>query len=100
VAASLRRSYGIAMGNVYGSCAFNITIISIADLFHTEGPLLREMQGAHFAAALAALTLMTMGYLVFKGCQPGAFAPMRLLASVIPVVYVGALYVVYVLGQA
>jgi cation:H+ antiporter len=100
VAASLRRSYGIAMGNVYGSCAFNVTIIFIADFFHTRGPLLREMQGAHFAAALGALGLMGMGYLLFKSCQSRAFAPFRALAPAIPIVYVGALYVVYVLGQA
>src|SRR3990170_7463978 len=100
VAASLRRSYGIAMGNVYGSNAFNIAIISIADLFHAEGPLLREMQSAHFAAAGAALMLMTMGYLVFKSCQSRAFASVRVLAPAIPVVYVGALYLVYTLGQA
>jgi cation:H+ antiporter len=99
VAASLRRSYGIAMGNVYGSCAFNVTIIFIADFFHSR-PLLREMEAAHFAAALAALGLMAMGYFVFKGCQGRAFAPLRALAPAIPVVYVGALYVVYVLGQA
>ncbi len=98
VAASLRRSYGIAMGNVYGSCAFNITIISIADLFHAEGPLLREMQAAHFAAALAAFALMALGYLVFKSYQSRAFASMRFLAPVIPIVYVGALYIVYSLG--
>jgi cation:H+ antiporter len=100
VAASLRRSYGIAMGNVYGSCAFNITIIFIADFFHTRGPLLREMDAAHFAAALAALGLMAMGYLVFKSCQARAFAPFRALVPAIPVVYVAALYAVYVLGQA
>src|SRR3972149_127790 len=100
VAASLRRSYGIAMGNVYGSNAFNIAIISIADLFHAEGPLLREMRAAHFAAAGAALMLMTMGYLVFKSCQSRAFASVRVLAPAIPVVYVGALYLVYTLGQA
>jgi cation:H+ antiporter len=100
VAASLRRSYGIAMGNVYGSCAFNVTIIFIADFFHTRGPLLREMRAAHFAAALAAFGLMGMGYLVFKACQSRAYAPLRALAPAIPFVYVGALYAVYVLGQA
>ncbi|MEX2164962.1 MAG: hypothetical protein WD823_12055 [Sulfuricaulis sp.] len=100
VAASLRKSYGIAMGNVYGSNAFNITIIFIADFFHTKGPLLREMQSAHFAAALAALALMTMGYFVFKSFQSRTFAPMRYLTPAIPVIYVGALYVVFVLGQA
>lgn len=100
VAASLRRSYGIAMGNVYGSCAFNVTIIAIADLFHTGGPLLREMQAAHFAAAVAAFGLMGMGYLILKSCQSRGYAPLRAMAPAIPIVYVGALYVVYVLGQA
>jgi len=99
ITASLRRSYGIAMGNVYGSCAFNVAIVSIADLFH-EGPLLRAMGSAHFAAAIAALMLMSMGYLVFKAFHTRAFAPMRILAPVIPVVYVVALYVVFALGQA
>jgi len=99
VAASLRRSYGIAMGNVYGSCAFNITIISIADLFYTEGPLLRAMDGAHFAAALAALVLMSMGYAVYRLCRSNALAPARLVTSAIPVLYVGSLFAVFVLGQ-
>jgi len=99
VAASLRRSYGIAMGNVYGSCAFNITIISIADLFYTEGPLLRAMDGAHFAAALAALALMSMGYAVYRLCRSNALAPARLVTSAIPVLYVGSLFAVFVLGQ-
>lgn len=99
VAASLRRSYGIAMGNVYGSCAFNVTIVFIADFFHTRGPLLREMEAAHFAAALAAFGLMAMGYLVFKACHERAYAPFRALVPAIPLVYVGALYVVYALGQ-
>ena len=99
VAASLRRSYGIAMGNVYGSCAFNVTIISIADLFHTRGPLLREMQGAHFAAALSALVLMALGYAVLRYCRLQELRPARLVAAAIPVIYVAALFVVYTLGQ-
>ncbi len=99
VAASLRRSYGIAMGNVYGSCAFNITIISIADLFYTEGPLLRAMDGAHFAAAISALALMSMGYAVYRLCRSDALTPARLVTATIPVLYVVALFVVYALGQ-
>ncbi len=98
VAASLRRSYGIAMGNVYGSCAFNIAIVAIADLFH-DGPLLRAMEGAHFAAALAALVLMAMGYGVLKSVQASALPRARLATAAIPVVYVVALYAVFTLGQ-
>jgi cation:H+ antiporter len=98
VAASLRKSYGIAMGNVYGSCAFNVTVVCIADFFHPQ-PLLGEMQAAHFAAALAAFALMAMGYLVFKSFQAPAYARARLLVPAIPVVYIAALFVVYTLGQ-
>lgn len=99
VAASLRRSYGIAMGNVYGSCAFNITVIAIADLFYTEGPLLRAMEGAHFAAAIAAFALMSMGYAVYRLCGSGTLTPARLVTAAIPVLYVVSLFVVYILGQ-
>jgi cation:H+ antiporter len=99
IAASLRRSYGIAMGNVYGSCAFNVTIIFITDFFHQRGPLLREMGPAHFAAAIAAFVLMGMGYLVFKSFQSRGFAAARALTPAIPLVYVGALYLVFRLGQ-
>ncbi len=99
VAATLRKSYGIAMGNVYGSNAFNVSILFFSDLF-SPAPLLGKMQGAHFAAGLAALALMLMGYLVWKGVQRPAFARARLLAPAIPVVYLGALYIVYTLAQA
>lgn len=98
VAATLRKSYGIAMGNVYGSNAFNVSILSISDLF-SDAPLLTKMGGEHYAAACGALLLMSMGYLVWKGCQSPAYAKARVLAPVIPVVYIGALYVVYTLAQ-
>lgn len=98
VAATLRRSYGIAMGNVYGSNAFNVTILFFSDLF-SDTPLLAKMQPAHYAAALGALALMTMGYLVWKGVQGKSFAWGRSLAPAIPVVYLGALYIVYTLAQ-
>jgi len=99
VAATLRRSYGIAMGNVYGSNAFNVSILFFSDLF-SDTPLLAKMQSAHYAAALGALALMTMGYLVWKGVQRPVYARARALAPAIPVVYIGALYVVYTLAQA
>ncbi len=98
VAATLRKSYGIAMGNVYGSNAFNVCIFFFSDLF-SDVPLLGKMEGAHYAAAIAALALMGMGYLVWKAVQAPAYAKWRVLAPAIPVVYIGALYVVYTLAQ-
>jgi cation:H+ antiporter len=98
VTAALRRSYGIAMGNVYGSNAFNVVIFPLSDLFH-EGPLLREMGMPHFAAAGGAMLLMGMGYVVWRACQRGALGAARLLTPAIPLVWVGALYLVFRLAQ-
>lgn len=100
VTAALRKSYGIVLGNVYGSCFFNIFIVTVADLFHTKGPLLREMGGAHFAAAGAAFLLMSMGYLLVKSADKQRLSWARALAPAIPVVYLGGLYAVFTLGQA
>ena len=99
VTAALRRSYGIAMGNVYGSNAFNVTIFSISDLFH-EGPLLGEMGAPHFVAAGGALLLMGLGYAVWKACQSRILGRARVLTPAIPVVWVAALYLVYRLAQS
>lgn len=99
IAATLRKSYGIVIGNVYGSNAFNISIIFFADLFHGEGPLLGAMGTTHYVAAAAALGLMAMGYVILRSCQTQAMTWGRVLTPAIPVVYVGALYVVFTLGQ-
>ncbi len=98
IAACFRKSYGIAIGNVYGSCAFNVSIITIADLFH-DGPLLRAMEGAHYVAATGAFLLMSMGFLVIRSCQTPTMALARVLTPALPVVYIVALYLVYAMAS-
>jgi cation:H+ antiporter len=99
IAAAFRKSYGIVIGNVYGSCAFNVAIFFFADLFHTKGPMLGVMGKEHFVAAVAAITLMGMGYIIIRACQKATMGWARGLTPAIPVVYVVALYFVFTLGQ-
>lgn len=99
VAAALRKSYGILVGNVYGSCAFNIFIFFVSDLFYVEGPLLATMQPAHFAAAAGAFILMGMGYLIMRGAAEERLAWAKRITPAIPMVYFAALYLVFTLGQ-
>ena len=98
ITACFRKSYGIAIGNVYGSCAFNVFVITIADLFH-DGALLGAMERAHFVAAAAAFLLMSMGFLALKSCQTSTMALARVLTPAIPVVYIVGLYLVYVVAK-
>jgi cation:H+ antiporter len=100
IAAAMRRSYGIVVGNVYGSCAFNILVVFFADLFYREGPLLGAMGPPHFAAAIAALVLMSTGWMVAKSYRSSSLAWSSKLAPAIPVIYIAALYWVYMLAQA
>lgn len=99
IAAALRRSYGIVLGNVFGSCAFNVSIIFFADLFHPSAPLLGTMQNAHFVAAAAAFLMMSMSYALLRSYQSGKMLWTRTFTPIIPVLYVGALYAVYTLSH-
>lgn len=54
----------------------------------------------HYVAAAAALGLMLMGYVILRSCQTQAMAWGRVLTPAIPVVYIGALYLVFTLGQS
>ena len=95
VAAALRRSYGLVLGNIYGSCAFNLFVIPIAGLFFAGGPLLREMTDAHFVAAGFAVGLMAAGFLIIRSFKTAALAPLRYLTFALPLAYVVGLFFVY-----
>lgn len=95
VAAAMRKSYGLVIGNIYGSCAFNLFVIPIAGLFYAGGPLLREMTDAHFVAAGFAIGLMTAGFLIIRSFKTAALAPLRHLTFLLPPAYVAGLFFVY-----
>jgi len=99
VTAAIRKSYGIVIGNVYGSNAFNVSIFFFSDLFYRKGPLLGNMRLEHFVAAASAFILMSMGFLVIRGCQNKIQGWTRVLTPFIPAVYLVALYLVFILGQ-
>ena len=94
-AAARRKSYGLVIGNIYGSCAFNLFVIPIADLFHTEGPLLGEMGSSHFVAVGSAIVLMSIGFLMIRSFQDRLLSWLRGLVYVVPPTYVGALLWVF-----
>lgn len=93
-AAARRGSYGIVLGNLYGSCAFNIFILPIADLFN-GGAILNSMSREHFIAGGTATVLMTMGLAVLLAHRVPALARARVLLPAIAVIYPISLYWVY-----
>jgi cation:H+ antiporter len=99
LAAAMRKSYGMAMGNVYGSCFFNVFILSISDLFMPAGsPVLGAMEPSHFVAGVGALGLMTMGFMVMKSAETPSMTTAKMLTPAVPVIYVALMYVIYTMG--
>lgn len=98
VTAARRRSYGLVLGNIYGSCAFNLSVIFYADLGNSRA-LLEFMDTEHFVAGGAAIALMATGYGIIRSYKNQALAWFRHSVYAIPPVYVGALAWVFVLSQ-
>ena len=98
VAAAMRRSYGLVIGNIYGSCAFNLFVIPIAGLFFAGGPLLAEMEPAHFVAGGAAIGLMSGGFIIIRSFKTAVLSPLRNLTYALPAAYVVALLFVFQLS--
>ena len=88
----------LAVGNLYGSCAFNVLILALADPFYREGVLLENLEAAHFAAGLFAIILMGIGlyHILVRGGK--GHVPAVPTLAVMGLVYLGGIYVVYALS--
>jgi cation:H+ antiporter len=53
----------LAVGNIFGSNAFNMCVLLFMDAFHTEGPLLAEVSQSHVATAQLATLAIAFGLL-------------------------------------
>jgi cation:H+ antiporter len=53
----------LAVGNIFGSNAFNMCVLLFMDAFHTEGPLLAEVSRGHVATAQLATLAIAFGVL-------------------------------------
>jgi cation:H+ antiporter len=60
IAALKLGSPDLVVGNLLGSCAFNIFVLGVADAFYTQGLLLNVVEGPHYAAGGAALLMIAM----------------------------------------
>jgi len=98
VTAARRRSYGLVLGNIYGSCAFNLSVIFYADLGNKDA-LLSFMDSEHYVAGGSAILLMASGYGLIRAYKDSALAWFRHSIYAIPPVYVAALFWVFILSR-
>ena len=99
VAAARRRAYGLVLGNVYGSCVFNIAIVSFIEPVHAT-PVLESMASEHFIAGGMAVLLMAMGLLVLRSYRTRTMGWLRGLAPIIAVAYPAGMIWVFIAARA
>ena len=89
----------LAVGDLYGSNAFNLLALAIADPFYRDGPILSALGGAQVAGGLFAVLLMTLGMAQFLVRRAGeGRLPWVATSLAMCLTYLGGLYVVYILS--
>ena len=88
----------LAVGNLYGSCAFNVLILALADPFYRQGSLVETLRDEHLAAGLVAILLMGLGLSQVLLRGGNKYVPVVPTLVAMGAVYVGGVYLVFFLG--
>lgn len=88
----------LAIGNLFGSCAFNVLILALADPFYRQGTLVEALGDPHVAAGLVAMLLMGMGLIQILLRGGSRYVPVVPTLLVMGLAYAGGVYAVYALG--
>ena len=88
----------LAFGNLYGSCAFNVLILALADPFYRKGVLVEALGREHVAAGLIAVLLMGMGLVQVLARDKAGVPVSNLGLGLTAPVYVAGVYLVFVLA--
>lgn len=76
---TLARSPNIALGDIMGSCVFNLSIIAILDIFHGRRPIFSKAEHGHILAAGIGIILIgfvSLTILVHESIPPLGFVGM------------------------
>lgn len=59
-AAALVNAPNLALGTIFGSCTFNLAILAILDILHSDGPILNRVSKGHIISAGAGALLVAL----------------------------------------
>lgn len=93
IEASRQGNYALVMGNLYGSCTFNLGILAVIDPLYREGPILGAFGSGHYAAALTGLTLMVLGWIAMQKPRLMGVPRWLALAGIVTLYFMGLFWV-------
>lgn len=99
LAAVRLRAYDLAVGNLFGSNAFNMAVFPLLDAVSPNGPVLHVVNPAHVISALTAIVLMSIALAALVYRARGRFSLLEPSSALILIGYVLGLALV-LLGAA
>lgn len=87
-------SVNMAIGNLFGSNVFNITVIPIADMFYTKGDMFLNAAKINLFSAISAAIILMIAVL---GIQQDKFSRIKIKHISIYSIYILLFYIVYFL---
>lgn len=100
LAAVRMRAFDLAVGNLFGSNAFNMCVFPVLDIAHPGPPILSVISRAHLVSALAAIALMTIGVAAIVYRAQGRLSLREPSSALIIVGYILGLLAVFAAGPA
>jgi len=99
LAAVRLRAFDLAVGNLFGSNAFNMTAFVILDAVHREGPILSAVSPVHVISALVGLAMMAIALatLVYRARTNAAWIEPG--SALIIIAYVTGLTLIFLQGH-
>jgi cation:H+ antiporter len=83
-------AHDLAVGNLFGSNAANMTVLLILDLVYLDGPILAAVDPAQTTAAIGAILLMALAVAALVGGTETRIRRLEPDAIVLLVAYIGA----------
>ena len=91
-------AYNMAVGNVFGSNIFNMTVIFFADVFYRQGVLLEDARIVHILTATVGIVMATIMLIGLFYRSRRSFMWMGWDAIAAAVVYFAGVYLLFQLG--
>lgn len=88
-------AFDLAVGNLFGSNAFNMCVFFAMDLAHPGGPVFSVLDPAHVVSALFAMLLMALGLAAIVYRAERRFALLEPGSALMFLVYVFGLWTLY-----
>ena len=92
VAAIRMGAIDLAVGNIFGSNAFNMCVLFAMDIAYTGGPLLAAADPTHAVSAVAAILVIALGMMGILARAQRRIDAARVESLLIVVVYAGLLW--------